>query len=103
MKSDYQTLRVEKHGDHVLIVSLNRPEVANALNTQMGRDLLALGAGRNVVHDDYSSLSDHSPLKTGLRFSLKARMPSSRSLVGIRRLYASISNSRAFFRSICRP
>jgi enoyl-CoA hydratase len=42
MKSDYQTLRVEKHGDHVLIVTLNRPEVANALNTQMGRDLLDL-------------------------------------------------------------
>jgi len=45
MKSDYQTLRVEKHGDHVLIVSLNRPEVANALNTQMGRDLLDLWTG----------------------------------------------------------
>ena len=45
MKSDYQTLRVEKHGDHVLIVTLNRPEVANALNTQMGRDLLDLWTG----------------------------------------------------------
>src|SRR5262245_14318049 len=45
MKSDYQTLRVEKHGDHVLIVSLNRPEVANALNTPMGRDLLDLWTG----------------------------------------------------------
>src|SRR5690242_14322562 len=45
MKSDYQTLRVEKHGEHVLIVTLNRPEVANALNTQMGRDLLELWTG----------------------------------------------------------
>src|ERR1051326_6157029 len=45
MKSDYQTLRVEKHGEHVLIVTLNRPEVANALNTQMGRDLLDLWTG----------------------------------------------------------
>src|SRR5215470_16277044 len=42
MKTDYQTLRVEMHGSHVLIVTLNRPEVANALNTQMGRDLLDL-------------------------------------------------------------
>ena len=41
MKADYQTLRVEMHGAHVLIVTLNRPEVANAMNTQMGLDLLA--------------------------------------------------------------
>jgi len=45
MKTDYQTLRVEMHGAHVLIVTLNRPEVANALNTQMGRDLLDLWTG----------------------------------------------------------
>src|ERR1051326_280890 len=45
MRSDFQTLHVEKHGDHVLIVTLNRPEVANALNTQMGRDLLDLWTG----------------------------------------------------------
>jgi enoyl-CoA hydratase/carnithine racemase len=45
MRTDYQTLRVEMHGAHVLIVTLNRPEVANALNTQMGRDLLDLWTG----------------------------------------------------------
>jgi enoyl-CoA hydratase/carnithine racemase len=45
MKTDYQTLRVEMHGAHVLIVTLNRPDVANALNTQMGRDLLDLWTG----------------------------------------------------------
>src|SRR5215467_3282768 len=45
MKTDYQTLRVEMHGSHVLVVTLNRPEVANALNTQMGRDLLDLWTG----------------------------------------------------------
>ena len=45
MKKDYQTIRIEPHGEHVLVVTLNRPEVANALNTQMGRDLLDLWSG----------------------------------------------------------
>jgi enoyl-CoA hydratase/carnithine racemase len=38
----YETLDVEKRGEHVLLVRLNRPEVLNALNTQMGRELLDL-------------------------------------------------------------
>jgi enoyl-CoA hydratase len=42
MSKSYETLRVETAAPHVLRVTLNRPEVANALNTQMGRDLLDL-------------------------------------------------------------
>jgi enoyl-CoA hydratase/carnithine racemase len=38
----YQTLTTEMAAPHVLLVTLNRPEVANALNTQMGRDFLDL-------------------------------------------------------------
>lgn len=38
----YETLALEPRGEHVLLVRLNRPEVLNALNTQMGRDLLDL-------------------------------------------------------------
>jgi len=38
----FETLALEEPAPHLLIVRLNRPEVANALNTQMGRDLLAL-------------------------------------------------------------
>jgi enoyl-CoA hydratase/carnithine racemase len=37
---DYATLTTELHGRHVLLVTLNRPEVLNAINTQMGHDLL---------------------------------------------------------------
>jgi enoyl-CoA hydratase len=33
------TLTVEREGEHVLVVTLNRPEVLNAINTQMGREL----------------------------------------------------------------
>ena len=39
---DYATLATERDGAHLLIVRLNRPEVMNAINTQMGHDLLDL-------------------------------------------------------------
>lgn len=39
---EYKTLKVEKRGEQVLLVTLNRPEVLNAINTQMGRDQLDL-------------------------------------------------------------
>ena len=38
----YATLKTEMAEPHVLVVTLNRPEVANAINTQMGRDFLDL-------------------------------------------------------------
>ena len=38
----YATLSLESRGDHVLLATLNRPEVLNAINTQMGRDQLDL-------------------------------------------------------------
>ena len=54
---NYSTLNLEKHGEHVLVARLDRPEVLNALNSQMGRELLELwtrlgaepGATRCVV------------------------------------------------------
>ena len=39
---EYKTLSLESKGEHVLVVRLNRPEVLNAINTQMGRDQLDL-------------------------------------------------------------
>jgi enoyl-CoA hydratase len=41
MDRQYETARVEDRGEGLLLLTLNRPEVANAMNTQMGRDLLA--------------------------------------------------------------
>ena len=38
----YETVTTDMAGPHVLRVTLNRPQVGNALNTQMGRDLLDL-------------------------------------------------------------
>src|ERR1700680_3697564 len=41
MNPSYETARVDDKGDGLVLLTLNRPQVANALNTQMGRDLLA--------------------------------------------------------------
>jgi enoyl-CoA hydratase len=42
---EYPTLRLRPEGEHLLVVTLHRPEALNALNTQMGRDLHALFSG----------------------------------------------------------
>ena len=41
-EQQYETLLLSSPEDHVLVVTLNRPEVSNAMNTQMGLDMLAL-------------------------------------------------------------
>jgi enoyl-CoA hydratase len=38
---NYETITVTRPTEHTVVVTLNRPEVANAMNTQMGLDLLA--------------------------------------------------------------
>jgi enoyl-CoA hydratase/carnithine racemase len=42
MRSDFETILAERRDDHILVVTLNRPEASNALNTQMGLDLVEL-------------------------------------------------------------
>ena len=39
--TEYETITVARPQDHTVLVTLNRPEVANAMNTQMGLDLYA--------------------------------------------------------------
>jgi enoyl-CoA hydratase/carnithine racemase len=52
MTHAYETLSIETPRPHVLQVTLNRPAVRNAINTQMGRDLLALWSGLIVDPGD---------------------------------------------------
>ena len=42
MRTEFETVTVERRDNHVLLVTLNRPDAANALNTQMGLDLVEL-------------------------------------------------------------
>ena len=39
IRTEYETLLLKRHEGHVLMVTLNRPDRSNALNTQMGLDL----------------------------------------------------------------
>src|SRR5215469_15786251 len=41
MDREFETIRAQDRGDGLALLTLNRPQVANAMNTQMGRDLLA--------------------------------------------------------------
>jgi enoyl-CoA hydratase len=49
MQHDYATLKVEDRGAGLLLLTLARPDVANAMNTQMGRDLLAFFEAVNAA------------------------------------------------------
>jgi enoyl-CoA hydratase len=40
MRADFETITIARHEDHILLLTLNRPEVSNALNTRMGLDLV---------------------------------------------------------------
>jgi enoyl-CoA hydratase/carnithine racemase len=42
MRDSYETLLIGRPEPDVLLVTLNRPSVSNAMNTQMGRDMLEL-------------------------------------------------------------
>ncbi len=42
---NFETLTLERPSDHVLLATLNRPDVANAFNTRMAEELLALWTG----------------------------------------------------------
>ena len=42
MSKSYKTLLTETHGKHILLVTINRPNVANAFNTQMAKELIDL-------------------------------------------------------------
>jgi enoyl-CoA hydratase len=42
MRTQFETLLVEHRADGIFVVTINRPAAANALNTVLGRELLAL-------------------------------------------------------------
>jgi enoyl-CoA hydratase/carnithine racemase len=52
MRTDYETFNVERVDDHILVVTLNRPEAANAKNTAMGLEQKELFEGLYVDTED---------------------------------------------------
>src|SRR5689334_25339078 len=53
---DYQTIKIEIGADRVGLITMNRPEVRNAMNTQMMTDLRDCFADFYVDHDAASCL-----------------------------------------------
>jgi len=51
MRSDFETITVERRDNGIMLITLNRPEAANALNTQMGLDLMELFETFSVALD----------------------------------------------------
>tara|TARA_R110002110_G_scaffold310454_1_gene523901 strand:+ start:493 stop:1287 length:795 start_codon:yes stop_codon:yes gene_type:complete len=52
MRNDFETLSWERVDDHILLLTLNRPQSANAMNTQMGYDLRDLFTGLYINQED---------------------------------------------------
>jgi enoyl-CoA hydratase/carnithine racemase len=52
LHKDYETLKLDRPEPHILVVTLNRPEAANALNTQMGLDLMEVFERFQIELDD---------------------------------------------------
>src|ERR1700756_4533094 len=48
MRTDFETIALERRDNDILLITLNRPDAANALNTQMGLDLMELFEGFQV-------------------------------------------------------
>lgn len=51
MQTSFETVTVERVDGRIVVITLDRPEVANAMNTQMGRDLVAIFEGFSVDLD----------------------------------------------------
>ena len=52
MRSDYTTISLERPEEHVLLLYFDRPDRANAMNTQMGIDLRAFFQDMYVDPED---------------------------------------------------
>ena len=72
MNHSYETATAEDQGDGLVLLTLNRPQVANAMNTQMGRDLLAFF---DAVNADPLRLSLHRRDRGGRQGVLRRRRP----------------------------
>lgn len=52
MRTDYETLLIDRPAEHVLVVTMNRPERRNAFNTRMGLELGEVFRGLYVDSED---------------------------------------------------
>ncbi len=53
MRDDFETIKVERIDEHILLITLNRPDFANAKNTAMGLELKEVYEGLYVDGEEY--------------------------------------------------
>ena len=53
MRDSYETLSLDRSHEHILLLTMNRPEARNAMNTQMGLDLLDVFMSLVLDPEDY--------------------------------------------------
>lgn len=54
--TEFDILKVERLGEHLLLVTFNRPDVANAVNTETGRELIALFSALQHDPENYRAV-----------------------------------------------
>ena len=56
MGQNYKTVKVEELTNHIILITLNRPEAANAFNTLMAKELTALFEDLTLNTNDWRVL-----------------------------------------------
>ncbi|MBR0753950.1 enoyl-CoA hydratase/isomerase family protein [Bradyrhizobium jicamae] len=56
MRTEFETIALSRPDQHILLVTLNRPTASNALNTQMGLDLMELFEGFSIDLQDLRAI-----------------------------------------------
>jgi enoyl-CoA hydratase len=56
LQTSFETISTERLSPHVMVITLDRPDAANAMNTQMGLDLMALFETFLIDHQDLRCL-----------------------------------------------
>ena len=52
MRDNFETIQLDRKGDHLLVVTLNRPKAGNSMNTLMGEELRELWGGLYCEQED---------------------------------------------------
>ena len=52
MRDNFETITLERKGDHLLVVTLNRPKAGNSMSTLMGEELRELWSGLYCDQED---------------------------------------------------
>ena len=62
MRDNFETIQLERKGDHLLVVTLNRPKASNSMNTLMGKNFETFGLASIAIKKTYVVPSSRDPV-----------------------------------------